>query len=404
MRYDLYFRGRVFRPPDDGNVTRETPPVRLGLWIAALVAGACLCADARAATPLLEFDHAGATYQGRLFAQDEKGFWLLGRDGRLDGLEFSKVTGYRQAAPRFERLSAATLRDRLREEFARSYDVAGTEHYLVVAPPGRARPYAELFEDVYRTFYLYFLTRGLKPAPPEFPLVAVVYADRQSFVAARRSENLPTPPNLIGSYHPLSNRVLLYEDPHRGDSAASDRFRRVVPLPSARFKFAPVPADLQGTLIHEATHQVAFNTGVHARLGDNPRWVVEGLATVFESPGVRDNARAFSPKTRINRERFVHFANFAAGRNARRSLAAFVESDRLFDQAPLDAYSQAWALTFFLIESRPVEYARFLKALAERNPLDHYPAEERTADFRRAFGNDLDWLEVELLRFMDGLK
>ena len=40
------------------------------------------------------------------------------------------------------------------------------------------------------------------------------------------------------------------------------------------------------TIIHEVTHQVAFNCGVHTRFNDVPRWVSEGLATMFEAKGV----------------------------------------------------------------------------------------------------------------------
>ena len=39
------------------------------------------------------------------------------------------------------------------------------------------------------------------------------------------------------------------------------------------------------TIIHEATHQTAYNVGVHARFADQPRWLVEGLAMMFEAEG-----------------------------------------------------------------------------------------------------------------------
>ena len=45
------------------------------------------------------------------------------------------------------------------------------------------------------------------------------------------------------------------------------------------------------TIIHEAAHQTAFNTGVHTRCGDSPRWLVEGLGTMFEARKVRAQRR-----------------------------------------------------------------------------------------------------------------
>ena len=35
------------------------------------------------------------------------------------------------------------------------------------------------------------------------------------------------------------------------------------------------------TIIHEATHQLAYNSGMQRRYADNPMWVSEGLATAW---------------------------------------------------------------------------------------------------------------------------
>ena len=85
------------------------------------------------------------------------------------------------------------------------------------------------------------------------------------------------------------------------------------------------------------------------------------------------------------------------------SLEEFVRDDSLFKRAPLDAYSQAWALTFYLVETRPVEVARYLKAISARDPLTRYDANSRLKDFRDAFGNDLEFIENGMLRFHDRL-
>src|SRR5262249_7000897 len=109
-----------------------------------------------------------------------------------------------------------------------------------------------------------------------------------------------------------------------------------------------IEASLKDTMIHEATHQAAFNTGLHSRIGETPKWVVEGLATVFEAPGIRNSGASANPKMRINRERFVWFGNFVRSRRKPQSLEAFLSGDDLFKSDALDAYSQAWALSFFL--------------------------------------------------------
>ena len=99
--------------------------------------------------------------------------------------------------------------------------------------------------------------------------------------------------------------------------------------------------------MHEATHQAAYNTGLHSRIGGNPRWVVEGLATVFEAPGIRNSSANSGVKTRLNRERFLRFGNYAKARRKSGSLESFISSNDLFDSDVYDAYSQAWAFSFF---------------------------------------------------------
>ena len=49
----------------------------------------------------------------------------------------------------------------------------------------------------------------------------------------------------------------------------------------------PEAAGLVATVVHEATHQMAFNCGLHARLAPVPVWVSEGIATYFETPDLR---------------------------------------------------------------------------------------------------------------------
>ena len=147
---------------------------------------------------------------------------------------------------------------------------------------------------------------------------------------------------------------------------------------TAHFR-AAVSADVLDTMVHEATHQAAFNTSLHSRIADTPTWVVEGLATVFEAPGIRNRPSKSTAQTRINLERFIWFRNFARTRRKEKSLADFVSRDLLYKTATLDAYSQGWALSFFLIETRPGEYVRFLKKDRRPRPVGALH-QTRTAD------------------------
>ena len=309
-------------------------------------------------------------------------------------------------------------------EMPKHFHIEGNGHFLICAEKNNRR-IGEICEDTYRTFRRYFSVRGFKISEPEFPLVVIVFPDRDAFVNYCRKDKLEPPQGLLGYYMRFTNRIALFDQgdsglaattPARAETLASrldrgneahgpnwlgdlsdgDRLR------PARFD-GIVEGDLHSTIVHETTHQVAFNTGLHSRIGQTPKWVIEGLATMFEAPGIHDSQRTAAPKTRINRSRYLWFENYLQSRRRPHSLKDFIASDDLYASATLDAYAEGWALTFFLAETRHGSYGRYLKALVARNPLQIYTNEERVADFRKAFG-DLKSLETEYVRFFEKLR
>jgi hypothetical protein len=157
-------------------------------------------------------------------------------------------------------------------------------------------------------------------------------------------------------------------------------------------------------MIHEAAHQAAFNTGIHSRLTVPPVWVAEGLATMFEAPGVH-NPRSFPRESdRINGGRLHHFNALVVPNHRPGLLAELVASDRLFRTHPSVAYATSWALTHYLVETQRRRYADYLARTADRPPFEPYTARERTADFTAVFGDDWPMLEARFLRFMEGVK
>jgi hypothetical protein len=381
-----------------------------------------------AATPsLLELVQKGTKHQGRLVAKGSDVCWLMGRDGRLSEFAIDEIDSVHTIAPRFREWSPAELRDQLRREMPRNFRIDATGRFIVCAEKDNRR-YGEICEETYRMFHRYFSVRGFHVSEPEFPLVVVVFPDRPSFSAYCRKDGVAPASGMVGYYMRLTNRTALFDPADRASFSRTDRAPRrdlgeafaaredaaVSQLagtagraggatrPAGRLFDAVVEADLHDTLVHETVHQVAYNSGLHARLGDTPKWVVEGLATMFEAPGIRDAQRNASPKTRINRERYARFCNYAKNRRQPRSLESFVGRDDLFASSVLDAYAEAWALTFFLAETRHASYVRYLKATAQRDAFRRYTAAERVADFRQAFG-DLKSVETDFLRFFEKL-
>jgi hypothetical protein len=327
-------------------------------------------------TRLLQVRLGDATHSGKLLGHDAEHFWLLERDGRLDQFPIGDVAAYEPLSGRFAALSSAELRDRLVREFGRGYEVAGAGHYLVVAGRGRAKGYVAEFEQLYRHMYVYLSARGFAIHEPEFPLVAIVFPDRARFAEYCLQEQVAPQTGLMGYYLISSNRVALYES----DVGALDH-----------------------TIIHEAVHQVAFNIGLHRRMGANPLWVVEGLATAFEPEEFRRPLPSTPVAAKLNRERFARFRGLAGAGRPKDALQTLVAGDEPFQAATLDAYAEAWALTFYLLQTRQAQYTDYLKRIAARPALESYSAEARLEDFQKSFGKNLPQLEAEVVRFHQAL-
>lgn len=391
------------------------------LLLAALVVAPSAALNA-APPALIEVQLAKDSLQGKVVAYSDKQFWLIGQDGRLRSMPTERVQKYRQISPQFSSWSPTMLRDQLRREFGKPFDIVATRHYVVCAAgEQKARNYAETFEELFRTFQMYFSIRGFKINEPEFPLVAIVFTDFEAFSRYAKAENVTVSKELKGYYLSTSNRIALYEPPagqttqYTPDSPAGkppvvpfDADHEAVPfcptLSADGRAWGSIEGSLKDTMIHEATHQVAFNMGLHSRIGENPKWIVEGLATVFEAPGIRNTSTSLGAKMRINRERFVWFGSYVQSRRKPRSLENFLLNDDLFKTSALDAYSEAWAFSFFLFETRPRLYAEYLKTIAARDPLRGYSADERLADFKQTISKEIPLLEAEFLRFIAGIK
>ncbi len=309
---------------------------------------------------------------------------LLARDGRLWMFDPAKAQDFRKLTIPFRGYTAAEVRSRLSQELGRNFEITGTGHYLVAHAPGQRDYWSQRFEELYRSFVRYFSIRGFRLQEPEFPLVAIVFRNQSDFMHYAQSDGGPAHPNVLGYYSRVSNRIALFD---QGGGAAD----------SAAWK------ENAATIVHEASHQTAFNTGIHSRFADQPRWLIEGLGTMFEAQGVWDSSRYPARADRFNRGRLQQFQEYLPRRPAG-SLAEFISSDRPFLADINAGYAQAWALSFFLVETRPRQYCDYLARVAKREPFSEYSANARLADFRAAFGSDLRLLESHFLKFMAELR
>jgi hypothetical protein len=331
---------------------------------------------------LLELRIGNSRIEGIPLAWNKRQVFLLARDGRLWDFAPSAASDYQKLPGAFTSYSPAVMRNQVQAELGDGFEVTGTGRYLVAYPRGQKSLWAERFEELYRSFVHYFAVRGFHVKDPEFPLVAIVLPDHAAFLRYAAAEGRHISGNVLGYYSPVSNRVALYDT----NSRASDWHTNAE------------------TIIHEATHQTAFNTGIHSRFADQPRWAVEGLAMLFEAQGVWNSRVHTRAADRINRAQLESFRRYAKSSRKGDSLLQLISSDRRFDGDTQNAYAEAWALSFFLVETEPRKYTQYLQRLAAIPAFADRTAAQRIGDFTAIFGDNLPLLEARFTRFINELR
>jgi hypothetical protein len=354
------------------------------LWFISLVCVAACAAEVRAAEFMFRAQVDGRALEGKPLDWNAEQMLLLGRDGRLYQFNPKLAKDAKKTSPSFVGNTAAEMKTALQQEFDNRFEVSTTRHYVVVHPRGERDQWAERFEELYNRFGHYFRVRGFSLEEPPYPLVAIVFRDQDEYFRYAAASGTPMRPGTLGHYDPQSNRVFLF------DITASS--------PGADW------SENAETIIHEATHQTAYNVGVHRRFADEPRWLVEGLATMFEAPGVWNARYDHTQVDRVNRNRLAGFHDYLAKRRQPGALASLLSSDTAFRSDPEGAYAEAWALSFYLSETQPRLYAEYLATTTRQPIFRDYPAVERMADFERIFGSDLKLFDAKFVRYIEGLK
>lgn len=320
----------------------------------------------------------GKKFTGKILFRDSESLGLLRRDGGLSIYPSGQIELQKALGKPFRPYSQDELEERLRGEYPTRYSFVFTDHFAVVFPTNSDFAWATTFERMYRLFAHYFEARGMGLSEPDFPLIAVVLRTRAEFDQELEDTALSDTSNIRGFYSLKSNRIYTYDQALSHGGSAENSL----------------------TVIHEATHQSAYNTGVHDRFQPLPRWVSEGLAAMFEAPGVYNSIEFPDRKDRVAPHYMRDLRSLIDDDEFRGKIQQLVVSDELFESDPQTAYALAWGLTFFLSENRAQSYREYL----QHGSQDYGPrmtSEKRLANFRSAFGNDLRDLETRMLQFFD---
>jgi len=340
--------------------------------------------------------------EGRLLVQaKDGGVALLGRDGVIWIAEAKDLIQQTHDDPPFAPYDAKSLAPRVLAELPRGFAYLTRPHYVVCY--NTSREYAQwcgsLFEALYKAFETFWKNQGFKLSEPEFPLVAVVFADQRSYSAYAAPDLGGAAASIIGYYSLRSNRMTAYD--LTGTEALSQFHKRRGSMAAEINQILSHPEGERtaATIVHEATHQIAFNCGLHNRFSDCPRWFSEGIAMYFETLDLR-YSRGWGTIGNVNRVRLGDFHTYLRRRPAD-SLRTLLTDDRRFSDAEksIDAYAEAWTLTYFLLRQHRKQYVEYLKTLCAKPVMIWDTPEKRLQEFTQAFG-DLKKLDTEFVRYV----
>ncbi len=282
----------------------------------------------------------------------------------------------------------------------------------------RSQKRIELLEAVYESYFMKFALDGIVLEPPKEHMMVLLFADESNF--QRYSAQLDPDLKLTaGFWSPKDNIGVFYDQGTTRSmkllaSMAEDMQKNKIKLRGTALsqdmahlansfelllKVSREESDIE-VVSHEATHQLAGNTGILPRGKVGARWAHEGLASYFETPA----GAGWGGIGAVNQTRLADYRIIS--RDSNRKRLELIVSDQLFYVArdlgeAVEAYGQAWALTYFLMETRFDKLLRYYQKCSafedEETPV------RRVAAFVEVFG-DLRTLEQEFQSFMGTLK
>lgn len=383
------------------------PQFALSVWVATAIFGIAIGFGEERSEPILnrvtftDVKSVIRTIESRVVLEAQDGGLLLeGRDGRLWNVTPKQLQKRETMDVLFKPLTAEQLGEQLVREVAEfgiktPAQVVITKHFVVCSTAGHI--YAEwcgsLFERLHDAFRSYWKEAGLELHEPVFPLPAIVLKDRVEFAEFAANHDRPDAAQAPGYFSEPTNRIILFDltaGPNSVPAKNTGDIRRKIEASS--FNVA--------TMVHEATHQIAFNSGLHTRYADNPRWLTEGMAMFFEVPDL-DSRSGWKTIGRVNAPRLKDFREIVRSKREFLPLVELIRTDESFltaDRARA-SYSESWALTYYLLKTQRNDVVELLKTNQRKPRLIADSAEDRVREFQAAFG-ELDTLENDWKKWM----
>ena len=346
------------------------------------------------------------TEEGRIILEAQTaGIALEARDGQLYLIEQADIIDRRSDETPFTPYTKTEMIDRLKKEFPPSegyhyLDMYGPFIIIYTTSKAFANRYGRLLERLHEKYVEHWQRLGVELTEPKFPMVAFVLSNEERFLHYATQDNVTLLKNQCAYYHRHTNRIAVY-DISGQESLREGNQRRTTARDNQMFLAQPGSLYNITTAIHEAVHQVGYNTGMHPRHARNPVWLCEGLAVFHEVPDQRHRS-GWTPGPHINRPRLDQLRQYLEKTRQVSPIQNMIQDDKLFSKSEtaLSNYALAWGVTYYLVKRRPKELAAYLKVLQEKTPYSEDSPAIRIEDFESCFGNDWTKFYKEFHDFM----
>ena len=361
-----------------------------------LIVGRYSCNAADDSTWIIKTgDPTTSVFTGRIVAELPSGAVLLEeRNGKLHQISARQIQSREDATEAFVPFTSAELAVDLLSQVPAGFEITETEHYIVCS--NSAAEYVEfsgrLLEVVFDQYFHFMTEQKIAVTQPARKLPIMIFAGTSEFQTFASKQHPEISFEDTPGYFSVSDNQTLLLD-LTGD-------RSIRSAPTIRRRLAEKPLQV-ATVVHEAVHQLAFNSGLQVRMADNPLWLSEGLAMYFETGSSRSSLLWSRPGL-VNPRHQPAFLKLLDDSQISGDLNSLIESDATFLNAAETpaAYAKAWALTHYLIREEKTGMQKYLLSLSQRKPMVGLTAEQRTQEFQDAFGKLPDEMERELVSYI----
>lgn len=337
--------------------------------------------------------------RGRVIArQPDGGLLLEDASGTISSITADGASTSRPVEADFQFLSDEQMAELLIRQMGATFTITQTEHFILCSQAHEL--YTEycgkLLERVHEQYYEFLTDRGIPVEPLTVRLPVIVFrapATLREFAVRQHPE---TDFSTVPGYYSIRHNQMLISG-----AAAGAAYRRSSDVIREVRKHR---RDVE-TVVHEAVHQLAFNSGLQIRYADNPMWLSEGLAVYFESTAGRA-ALGWSRPGEVSR---LHLPTLKTSRPLAAlpvSLTALSTSVQSFqvEESAAYAYAESWAVIHYLAVRRKEGLVSLLGAYQSAKPAQRIPPENHIAILEEAFGEPLAEAEDSVLKHIQRLR